>query len=165
MKNYDIVIIGGGIAGVYTMYNLKKKYPNLKVLLLEKNNRFGGRVYTYNKKLNNTNYTMDLGAGRIGHHHKLMVDLIKELKLEKSMFDITNTNNYIEYDVKTNTSINKSKLKKNLGLLLYNLFKSLKIKNISKTILQKLYLNELLQKLVTKTTLQNIENSFEYYNN
>ena len=36
MKKYDVVIIGGGIAGVYTMYNLKKKYPNLKVLLLEK---------------------------------------------------------------------------------------------------------------------------------
>ena len=32
MKNYDIVIVGGGIAGIYSMYNLKK-YPKLKVLL------------------------------------------------------------------------------------------------------------------------------------
>ena len=39
MKNYDIVIIGGGIAGIYSMYNLKKKYPKLKVLLLEKENQ------------------------------------------------------------------------------------------------------------------------------
>ena len=42
MKNYDIIIIGGGIAGIYSMYNLKKKYPKLKVLLLEKEDRFGG---------------------------------------------------------------------------------------------------------------------------
>tara|TARA_A100001015_G_C14636600_1_gene573789 strand:- start:402 stop:602 length:201 start_codon:yes stop_codon:yes gene_type:complete len=52
MKKYDVVIIGGGIAGVYTMYNLKKIYPDLKVLLLEKENRFGGRVYSFHKKLN-----------------------------------------------------------------------------------------------------------------
>ena len=82
MKNYDIVIIGGGIAGIYSMYNLKKKYPKLKVLLLEKDDRFGGRVYSFNAKVDNIDYVMDLGAGRIGHHHKLMVSLIKELKFQ-----------------------------------------------------------------------------------
>lgn len=164
MKKYDIVIIGGGIAGVYTMYNLKKKYPNLKVLLLEKENRFGGRVYSFHKKFNNQNYTMDLGAGRIGHHHKLMVNLIKQLKLEDSMFDITNTENYIEYDPKTRTSINKSSLKKRLGLLLSKLFNNLKINSVSKTLLEKFYLNELLEKLFSKQTLKSIENTFEYNN-
>ena len=83
MKNYDVVIIGGGIAGIYTMYNLKKNYPNLKVLLLEKDNRFGGRIYTFHKKIDNETYKMDLGAGRIGFHHKNMMDLINELKIEK----------------------------------------------------------------------------------
>ena len=107
---------------------------------------------------------MDLGAGRIGHHHKLMVDLIKQLKLEGSMFDITNTKNYIEYDPKTKTSINKSYLKKQLGLLLSKLFDSLKNNSVSKTLLEKFYLNELLQKLFSKTTLKNIENCFEYNN-
>ena len=164
MKKYDIVIIGGGIAGVYTMYNLKKKYPNLKVLLLEKENRFGGRVYSFHKKFNNQNYTMDLGAGRIGHHHKLMVNLIKQLKLEGSMFDITNTENYIEYDPKTKTSINKSSLKKRLGLLLSKLFDNLKNNSVSKTLLEKFYLNELLEKLFSKQTLKSIENTFEYNN-
>ena len=97
MKNYDIVIVGGGIAGIYSMYNLKKKYPKLKVLLLEKDERFGGRVYSFNEKVDNIDYIMDLGAGRIGYHHKLMVSLIKELKLEKFMFNISNTENYIKY--------------------------------------------------------------------
>ena len=73
MKKYDIIIVGGGISGIYTMYNLKKNYPNLKVLLLEKNERFGGRVYTHHEKVDNMDYTMDLGAGRVGYHHKLMV--------------------------------------------------------------------------------------------
>ena len=30
MKNYDIIIIGGGISGIYTMYNLKKKISKTK---------------------------------------------------------------------------------------------------------------------------------------
>ena len=58
MKNYDIVIVGGGISGIYSMYNLKKKYPKLKVLLLEKNKRFGGRVYSFNTKVDNVDYVI-----------------------------------------------------------------------------------------------------------
>ena len=52
MTTYDIVIIGGGIAGIYTMYSLSIKFPQLKIILLETNKRFGGRVYTYNKHYN-----------------------------------------------------------------------------------------------------------------
>ena len=62
MNKYDIIIVGGGISGLYTMYNFKIKYPKLKVLLLEKEDRFGGRIYTFNKKIDNILYTMDLGA-------------------------------------------------------------------------------------------------------
>lgn len=164
MKNYDVVIIGGGIAGIYTMYNLKKKYPKLKVLLLEKEDRFGGRVYTYTKTINNVEYKMDLGAGRIGYHHKLMVELIEELNLDKFIFSINNTENYIEYDKKKSKIIDKSHLKKKYSKLLYNFFNSEKIKNISKDLLQKLYLNELLSKYFTKSICNEIENSFEYEN-
>ena len=35
-KNYDIVVIGGGVAGVSTAYWLKKTDPSLKVAILEK---------------------------------------------------------------------------------------------------------------------------------
>ena len=101
---------------------------------------------------------MDLGAGRIGHHHELMVDLIKQLKLEGSMYDITNTENYIEYDPTTKTSINKSSLKQ-LSRLLSKLFHSLKISSVSKTLLEKLYLNELLK--ISLKSIQTLKN-FEY---
>ncbi len=164
MKNYDIVIIGGGISGIYTMYNLKKKFPKLKVLLLEKNERFGGRVYSHYEKVDNVDYVMDLGAGRIGHHHTLMVNLIKELKLEKFIFNIGNTENYIEFNDKKNLTIDKSKLRKDYTILLYNFFFSSKIANLSKTLLTKHYLYEILIKFFPKTIYKFIENSFEYKN-
>ena len=141
MKNYDIVIVGGGISGIYSMYNLKKKYPNLKVLLLEKEERFGGRVYSFNEKIDNIDYVMDLGAGRIGHHHELMVSLIKELKLENFMYNIGNTEKYIEYNKKTKQTSDKSQLRINYSKLLYNFFNSSKVANLSKTFLQKFYLS------------------------
>ena len=164
MKNYDIIIIGGGIAGIYSMYNLKKKYPKLKVLCLEKEERYGGRIYTYRKKIDNVDYTMDLGAGRIGFHHKLMVKLIKELKLDKNIIPISNTEEYIEYDKRSDKVINKSDLKKKYQNFLYNFFYNSKIINLSKTFLQKLYLYELLSKMLPKKIYKIIENSFEYKN-
>ena len=164
MKKYDIVIVGGGISGIYSMYNLKKKYPKLKVLLLEKEDRFGGRVYSFNTKVDNIDYVMDLGAGRIGHHHKLMVSLIKELKLEKYMFNIGNTENYIEYNKKTNISSDKSEYKKKYEKMLYKLFNNAKIDNLSKIFLIKHYLNKILIKFLPKSIYKFVENSFEYEN-
>lgn len=36
MKNYDVIIVGGGIMGAATAYNLIKDDPNLKVIMIEK---------------------------------------------------------------------------------------------------------------------------------
>ncbi len=38
-KIYDITIVGGGIVGVATAYKIQLKYPNLKILLVEKENK------------------------------------------------------------------------------------------------------------------------------
>ena len=35
-KIYDITVVGGGIVGTATAYKLQLKYPNLKILLIEK---------------------------------------------------------------------------------------------------------------------------------
>ena len=37
---YDIIIVGGGIAGLYTQHKLMHKYKN--ILLIEKDGRLGG---------------------------------------------------------------------------------------------------------------------------
>lgn len=162
MKNYDVVIIGGGIAGIYSMYNLKKKYPKLKVLLLEKEDRFGGRIYTYFEKFNDQIYKMDLGAGRLGFHHRRIMNLLEDLKLKHEIIPITNTENYIEYDKKTNNASNKSKEKRVIVDLLYNFFNSLKLANLSHKFLKRLNLIELFSKFFPKKISKIIENSFEY---
>ena len=38
-KTYDICIVGGGIVGAATAYSFQKSYPDLKVLLIEKEDR------------------------------------------------------------------------------------------------------------------------------
>jgi len=164
MKNYDITIIGGGISGIYTMYKLKKNNPNLNVILLEKNERLGGRVYTFKDTINGIKYNMDLGAGRIGYHHKNMIELINTLQMERDIIPISNTENYIEYDSKKNTSQDKSRLKLIYSTIINKFFNSYKIKRLSKLFLQSTYLNNVFHKFFNKKDYTNIVNQFEYKN-
>ena len=161
MKEYDIVIIGGGISGIYTMYNLIKKYPKLKVLLLEKNSRYGGRIYTYCEKVNGKDYCMDFGAGRLGFHHKLIMELLDNLKLNKKIIPIPNSKDY--YEVKNNKGVNKTDYKNEIMNKLFEFINSGKIKNLSNSFLQKLTLNELLKKYNLSSFTKKVEDVFEYY--
>lgn len=43
---FDIIVIGGGAAGCYTCDLLKERLPSASVLLLEGNDRLGGRTET-----------------------------------------------------------------------------------------------------------------------
>ena len=45
MQKHDIVVIGAGLTGLTTAFNLKKKGRD--VLVLEKQNRIGGQIRTY----------------------------------------------------------------------------------------------------------------------
>ena len=49
---YDTVIIGGGISGLTAAYMLRDK----KLLLLEQEDRFGGRIWT--EKINEATYNI-----------------------------------------------------------------------------------------------------------
>jgi Flavin containing amine oxidoreductase len=89
---YDIIIVGGGIAGLYKAYNILKKKPNTSVLLLEATNRLGGRIYTYH---DNTYKSIEAGAGRFHKKHKLLWNLIRELGLENQIIQISNKKQYI----------------------------------------------------------------------
>jgi hypothetical protein len=79
-KYYDIIIIGSGIAGLYSAYKIKQMFPTMSVLVLEKNKKqwIGGRAN------NETFYgtTVVTGAG-IGRKHKdhLLVKLLDELNI------------------------------------------------------------------------------------
>jgi hypothetical protein len=73
-KDYDCIVIGGGISGLYVAYRLLRK--GLRVLVLEKGGRLGGRVYTFRGGM-----TVDTGAGRFSSTHTFFCGLLRELGL------------------------------------------------------------------------------------
>ena len=46
VKYYDIIIIGSGMSGLYSAYNIQKMSPDISFLILEKHNKqwIGGRT-------------------------------------------------------------------------------------------------------------------------
>jgi monoamine oxidase len=160
-NNYDLVIIGGGIAGLYTLYKLSKKYVHLKILLLESGQRYGGRIYSYKETIDNQEYVMDLGAGRLGYHHKLINNLINELGLKPKIIPIPNTKTYIEVAANNKVS-NKTTTKDYIMDKLTKFFFSPLVSKLGKTTKQSYYLYELLTKYVSESFSQKVKDVFEY---
>jgi hypothetical protein len=78
MDKYDIIIIGGGISGLFSAYKIQKLCPDKSIMILEKESFVGGRMDTYN--FCNTN--VNIGAG-IGRKEKdgILIRLLDELKI------------------------------------------------------------------------------------
>ena len=162
--NYDLVIIGGGISGLYTLYKLSSTYPHLKIRLLETSHRYGGRIYSHKETIDKQEYVMDLGAGRLGYHHKLINNLISELGLKPKIVPIPNTKTYIEVtetNNKTHVS-NKTKTKDFIMDKLTNFFFSPLVSKLGKSLKQSFYLYEFIAKYVSVSFGKKVEDVFEY---
>jgi hypothetical protein len=91
---YDIIIIGSGMSGLYTAYNIKKKSKNISFLILEKLSKAykGGR--TNNEQFYGTKINTGAGIGRLDSN-PLLIKLMNELKITfnqyKSIIDYSNT--------------------------------------------------------------------------
>jgi hypothetical protein len=77
-KYYDIIIIGSGMSGLYSAYNIKNTSPDTSFLILEKykKNWIGGR--TSNEQFYGTEIVTGAGVGRKGKDkllHKLLTEL------------------------------------------------------------------------------------------
>jgi len=92
-NNYDIIIIGGGISGLYTALKLSEIF---KVLLVDDRNYIGGRIVTFYDKINNKNIKYEIGAGRFNDRHKLLLKLIKEFKLTQIPLPTSVNNQYLQ---------------------------------------------------------------------
>ena len=112
IRNYDVIIIGSGIAGLYSAYNIKKIAPDLSFLILEKHKKqwIGGR--TSNETFYGTEIVTGAGIGR-KKKDKLLIKLMEELDIKFTEFDfdpiIANTvNNPV--DIKQIVGFLKKKL-------------------------------------------------------
>ena len=84
-KTHDIIIIGSGIAGLYSAYNIKKYSPDYSFLILEqyKKNWIGGRIG--NEDFYGTQVVTGAGIGRKDTNH-LLIKLLRELNIPFSAF-------------------------------------------------------------------------------
>lgn len=89
---YDFIILGGGIAGLYTAYQLlEKNVTGYKILLLEKEVVLGGRIHTYHDKYMN----VEAGGSRFHSGQPRIMKLIRDLGLGSKIVDISTDFSYI----------------------------------------------------------------------
>ena len=158
---YDFIIIGGGISGLYTAYNILKKNNKIKLLVLEKSNELGGRIRTINYK--GEHY--EAGAARFNTKQKRILSLIHELGLDDKKIKISNTKDTIFYPK------NKYPVLSKKYPLFDDLIKDLNKKNISKTELKNNTILTLVDKyLNSKDIIESNENikkfceeKYQYY--
>jgi hypothetical protein len=95
---YDYIIIGAGISGLYTGYLIKKNNPNSKILILESNNYIGGRMGI--DTFYSTRITTGAGIGRKNKDINL-IKLLNELKIIYNEFRINTilAENITEIDI------------------------------------------------------------------
>ena len=82
MELYDTIIVGGGIAGLYSAWLLP---PDHKFAILEKYDVVGGRIQTYEDK----HMLVEKGAARFHEKNYLLLDLIHKLGLGGSVVKIS----------------------------------------------------------------------------
>lgn len=122
-KPYDIIIIGGGISGLYCAHKLSN---NNKVALFDERSYIGGRIYTNPKGY-------EVGAARFNNNHKLLLELIKYYKMTKMVLpkkidyiecfenkkNKITLNSNIEFQKILNKVIERTKTTKNLNKITF----------------------------------------------
>ena len=96
IKYYDIIIIGSGMSGLYSAYNIKKVSPETSFLILEKHKKqwIGGR--TSNEQFYGTEIVTGAGIGR-EDTNPLLIQLMQEIGVKYSKFDsIMNYSKFID---------------------------------------------------------------------
>lgn len=75
--NDEVLIIGGGISGLYLAYKLRSSKTEFR--LFEGSNNFGGRIKSY--------AGTDYGASLLSSHNILAKQLVKDLSLQTTVLD------------------------------------------------------------------------------
>lgn len=100
---YDFVIVGAGLAGLNSAYQIFKKKPKAKILLLEKNETIGGRIKSVNL---HHQHNYEAGAIRFYPSHTHLLKLLREFKQTRKDFYV------IPQDMKINYALTHKKYQK-----------------------------------------------------
>jgi hypothetical protein len=82
---YDIIIIGGGMAGLYCAYQVLRKNPETKILILEAESHLGGRAGGV--PFHGVNILSGAGVGR-KEKDKRLITLLRDLGLSPPEFPV-----------------------------------------------------------------------------
>ncbi|XWV26776.1 Nad-dependent amine oxidase [Tupanvirus soda lake] len=90
-ESYDIVIVGCGISGAFCAARLSQFYPNLKILVVEKNDKPGGKLMSSNVGLD---VAVEYGGMRFFPNiHRYTDALVKQLGIQTIQKDYINPKN------------------------------------------------------------------------
>lgn len=151
---YDYCIIGGGIAGLYSCYQILKKEPSARIVLFEKDSRLGGRVHTYKRG----NILLEEGAGRFDVKHIILLDLLKDLGLSSHILPIPSDTTFVVSG--SNGNVRFPSLQ--LNLLLKRI--STAAKTVAKEKLIHMTFIVFAKTVLNTEEIKYVEDSFGYYN-
>lgn len=94
-ENADLVIVGAGVAGLYTAWQVLKTKPELNVVVIERLNRTGGRLDTDLIRLGDATIRDEEGGMRFTEAMLELYRLIYDLELSEGIvpFPLTDENN------------------------------------------------------------------------
>jgi len=101
MPEYDYLIAGAGIAGLYTAYKLHKHFPSARICILEASNQIGGRLHT----ITYDGLSFDAGGARFNNQQIRILKLIKELDLDKKQIPINSDIKYLPINPKYDSNL------------------------------------------------------------
>ena len=146
MLDYDIIIIGSGISGLYCGFNLIHKFK--KILIIDNRDRLGGRIDTQKIKTSLNTIIYEGGVHRFNLSQKKLVKLLKILDIFKD---------------KEKFSYNRTSLvsNQNINSLFTKMIK--RLSKLNKSILIKYNLYNLCKKYISLSFANNIVNNYEKY--
>lgn len=145
---YDTIVIGSGIAGLYSAYKL----GNTNMCILEKEKRIGGRIMTFCIE----DMLLEAGAGRFNNHHKILMSLIDELNLKSKINPIAG-----EITFSPSGPYDEKYIGRNPFDILEPVFERSKNEPIEK--LQKYKFINYAKTILSKKDIQFVLDSFGYY--
>jgi monoamine oxidase len=69
MADYDVLIVGAGIAGLHCALRISEKFPSKRIAIAEAYDYTGGRIFTFDAPIHGLHW--ESGAGRINTKHTL----------------------------------------------------------------------------------------------